>query len=559
MTPTPPTGSPGAVEPPALSPHLVPVEGEFDDIPAAFHPPEVRMNRLRNPAVLRVLLGIGIAIAIVAWPSRTNSVLISLGAILLVAISAQILATALRHRPADVPSAVTAVLGIVLAGILLLDPGRAIETVGRVFATVVVLFALADFVRFLRRRRRGGGTLGWPLAKLLAALVLAGSLALYPAQLLVIATSAVAIAWAIIAVLALTQVFTAPEGQEPAIGQHLVWEWLVERPKTADDRQGLYRKILFEGPDLTKRLVSFIALMSFATVIAAMGIINDSTAVVIGAMLVAPLMTPLMGIAISVVMGWPNRLARSAAIALLGIVITIGISYLLTRVAPVTFDPETNAQILSRANPTVIDLIIAAAAGAAGAYGLSRRDVSDALPGVAIAISLVPPLAVVGIAYAEGEWSSGNGALLLFTTNVLAIIVMGGLVFIITGVTPLTQMAANRARVRTATASLVAMTGIVLSALLLNGSEITANAFEAGTIRRVTKEWMEDAERFNLVETRLEGQTVTVVLIGPPSGAPDVEELHASLEEELGHEVTTELRIVLQRTFSTESEPESDD
>ena len=135
---------------------------------------------------------------------------------------------------------------------------------------------------------------------------------------------------------------------------------------------------------------------------------------------------------------------------------------------------------------------------------------------------------------------------------------MGGLVFIITGVTPPTQMGANQARVRTATASLVAMTGIVLSAPLLNGSEITADAFEAGTIRRVTKERMEDAERFNLVETRLEGQTVTVLLIGPPNGAPDVEELHASLEEELGHEVTTEVRIVLQPSFSVESEPESD-
>ena len=133
-------------------------------------------------------------------------------------------------------------------------------------------------------------------------------------------------------------------------------------------------------------------------------------------------MTPLVRIAIGDVTGWPNRLLRSSAIALLGIVLTIGISYLLTRVAPVTFDPTTNAQILSRSNPTVIDLITATAAGAAGAYGLSRRDVSDALPGVAIAISLVPPLSVVGIAWAEEGWAAGNGALLLFTTNFLSLI-----------------------------------------------------------------------------------------------------------------------------------------
>jgi uncharacterized hydrophobic protein (TIGR00271 family) len=203
----------------------------------------------------------------------------------------------------------------------------------------------------------------------------------------------------------------------------------------------------------------FVTLMTFAAVIATMGVLNDSTAVVIGAMLIAPLMTPLMGIAISVVMGWPSRLTRSALIALAGVVLTIAISYLLTRMAPATFDPTTNGQIVSRSTPTVVDLITATAAGAAGAYGLSRPDVSDALPGVAIAISLVPPLSVIGIAYAEEEWAAGNGALLLFTTNALAIVIMGGVTFVLTGVTPLRQVAENQQRVRTATASVVALGG----------------------------------------------------------------------------------------------------
>lgn len=532
--------------------------GEFDDIPTAFIPPEVQLRRLRDPAVVRLVLGIAIAIAIVAWPERTNGVFIVLLALFLGLFSVQMLHDATKVRPRDWPTVGTAAVGVTVAVLLLLDPERAIDSVGRSVALLLVLFAVSDFIRTLRRRRRvGGGPLGWPVAKVTAFVAVGTVLAVYPSQLLVIGTVAFAAVWGILGALALAQVLTSPEDEEVPFEQHLVWQWLASRSRTPVDRRLLYRKILFEGPDLSRRLVSFITLMSFAAVIAAMGIINDSTAVVIGAMLVAPLMTPLMGIAISVVMGWPNRLLRSSAIALLGILLTIGISYLLTRVAPVTFDPITNAQILSRSNPTVIDLITATAAGAAGAYGLSRRDVSDALPGVAIAISLVPPLSVVGIAWAEEEWSAGNGALLLFTTNFLAIVVMGGLVFLITGITPITQLTRNRERVRTASASLVALTGIVLGGLLLNGSEITANAFEMGTIRKVTTSWLEDSPNHDLIETRIDGDSVTVVLIGPPANLPDPDTLDAELEEALGHQVRTEVRVIIQRRLNSEYDAEA--
>ncbi len=534
--------------------------GEFDDIPTAFLPPEVQLERLRNPAVVRLVLGMAIAIAIVAWPQRTNGVFIVLLALFMGLFSLQMLYNAMRVRPRDWPTVATSAVGVTVAVLLLLDPERALESVGRSVALLMVLFAASDFVRTLRRRRReGGGPLVWPVAKVTAFIAVATVLAVYPSQLLVISTVAFAAMWGILGALALAQVLTAPEDEEIPFERHLVWEWLSSRTRTPVDRRLLYRKILFEGPDLSRRLVSFIALMSFATIIAAMGIINDSTAVVIGAMLVAPLMTPLMGMAISVVMGWPNRLLRNTGVAVLGIVLTIGISYLLTRVAPVTFDPTTNGQIVSRSNPTVIDLITATAAGAAGAYGLSRRDVSDALPGVAIAISLVPPLSVVGIAWAEEDWAAGNGALLLFTTNFLAIVVMGGLVFVMTGITPIAQVARNRQRVRTASASLVALTGIVLGGLLLNGSQITANAFEIGTIRKVTASWLEDSPNHDLIETRVDGNSVTVVLIGPPTNLPDPDTLDAELEEALGDSLTTEVRVVIQRRLNSEYDAEAPD
>jgi len=161
-------------------------------------------------------------------------------------------------------------------------------------------------------------------------------------------------------------------------------------------------------------------------------------------------MTPLMGMAISLVMGWPNRLTRSAVVAAAGILLAISIGLLLGWIAPTVIDTTTNGQILARSTPTILDMITAVAAGAAGAYGLSRPDVSDSLPGVAIAISLVPPLSVVGIAYSQSDWEAGSGALLLFATNMVAILIVGGITFVFTGVTPLARITENQHRVRTA-------------------------------------------------------------------------------------------------------------
>ena len=287
--------------------------------------------------------------------------------------------------------------------------------------------------------------------------------------------------------------------------------------------------------------------MALASVIASMGVITDSTAVVIGAMLIAPLMTPLMAVAISVVMGWPRRLTRSVSIAVGGVLLTILMGVLLGSIAPATIDPATNAQIIARSTPTILDLIIAVAAGAAGAYGLSRPDVSDALPGVAIAISLVPPLSVVGIAWSQGAWGDGGGALLLFVTNALAIIVIGGLTFVLTGVTPLRRVAEHQRRVRTASASIAGLVVLVIGALSLNGAEAASNALRIGTTRDHAEDWVDEAPDHDLVEVRLDGDLVTAVIIGPPTDPPTADDLRARLVDAPDDDLVVEVRLLVQR------------
>src|SRR5262245_10570380 len=186
------------------------------------------------------------------------------------------------------------------------------------------------------------------------------------------------------------------------------------------------RKLFFEGARRRPYLERFGVLLCLSVVIATMGFLGDSTATVIGAMIVAPLMTPIMATAAALVIGRLDRAAASALLVLAGVAAVVGLSWVAGLLYTGVIDFETNSQLAARIAPRTIDLVAALASGAAGAFCMSREDVADSLPGVAIAISLVPPLCVVGLALAVGEWGAASGALLLFVTNALAILLAGG-------------------------------------------------------------------------------------------------------------------------------------
>jgi len=164
--------------------------------------------------------------------------------------------------------------------------------------------------------------------------------------------------------------------------------------------------LLFEGSDLSKRLVRFFCLLILASSIATFGLLGNSLAVVIGAMIVAPLMLPIMGLAFSVSIGDRPAILSSLLVSLGGIITAIAIGFILTMPMARLVHPESIDQIMIRTAPRLVDLLAALATGLAGAFALSRRDVSDTLPGVAIAVSLVPPLTNVGGA---GEKQPGPG------------------------------------------------------------------------------------------------------------------------------------------------------
>lgn len=201
------------------------------------------------------------------------------------------------------------------------------------------------------------------------------------------------------------------------------------------DRRRVIDGLFHEGARTKQFVGRYVSLMSLSVAIAVFGIIADSTAVVIGAMLVAPLMGPVLAMAAAMVMGWPKRIRRQGALIFLGAAIGIGLAAAISFAVPGSGRPLP-AELIARTSPNLLDLGIAFAAGAAGAYGQVRRQASDALPGVAVAVALVPPLSVVGVTLQLAEWQLALGALLLFLVNVVGIVASASLTLIAAGFVP---------------------------------------------------------------------------------------------------------------------------
>jgi uncharacterized hydrophobic protein (TIGR00271 family) len=254
----------------------------------------------------------------------------------------------------------------------------------------------------------------------------------------------------------------------------------------------------------------FWLLLVLATGIATAGIISDSTATVIGAMIVAPLATPIQGVAVAIAFAEPRDLLKSAVTLLGAIGVTIAFAAVLSLVLPQLEPLRNNSQITARVSPTLLDLVAASFTGLAGSLAIARRDIGDILPGVAIAISLVPPLAVVGVTAVAGDWSGALGALLLFITNVLAIIVLGVALFGAVRVRAEGMPAGRLARAH----AVVLAAGALVAVALGVATYRTVQLFDwQQTATSVGRGWARDHGQ-HLLATRFEGDTLVFVLQG---------------------------------------------
>ncbi|WP_035992637.1 DUF389 domain-containing protein [Leptolyngbya sp. KIOST-1] len=311
------------------------------------------------------------------------------------------------------------------------------------------------------------------------------------------------------------------------------WQWLASKPMSM---AGVNRLLWRESvPSL-----SFFVMLTLSGVISTLGLLAGSTATVIGAMIIAPLMGPIIGIAYAIAVSNRRLMKRAGLTLLWGTAATMLSAVVISALLGLQ---TLNDEILLRTQPTLIDLLVAIAAGAAGAFAKSRKHVADAFPGVAIAVALVPPLTVIGIGLAQLNQSVFLGATLLFVTNLTGIIFSGILVF-------LWQRYGTLER---------AQGGILLSGLMmvavgmplafsLNRLLVQSNAREQ-VLRLVRNDLpLSQQAAIQSVDLRQENDTLTVNLefVGPPNAitAADVRRSQALMEERLNRPVDLRVRVI---------------
>lgn len=416
-------------------------------------------------------------------------------------------------------------------------------------AGILVVSAAAGIYVARQWSTEEAGDLFWPYVKGVLLLALASTLVVIPDTILQLAVIAIGTFWILAGVVVLVNALGEDEtNQVPDDLVGVVRSKSMPAPLRKEVTEGI-----FEGWDTHEGTVRFAALMSFATAIATFGVKSDSTAVVIGAMLIAPLMSPIMALSAATLMGWAKRVRRSAGRVGLGVLLGVGGGFLMSLISPDFIAVTANSEVLSRVSPTLLDLLIALAAGSAGAYALTHPNVSASLPGVAIAVALAPPLAVVGVSLEAGEFTFALGAFLLFLTNLVGIIVAAGFTFILSGYTPLFFIEKSGEQGRRSLALVITSLVLVAVPLAIIGENIIDEISARSRALNVVTEWLGEPTDFGVVRTRVQGSEVEVVIAGPGE-PPSVEELASEMAVTLNRSVELELRVIPESDYSASAD-----
>jgi len=337
-----------------------------------------------------------------------------------------------------------------------------------------------------------------------------------------------------------------------------VWSLLYDHlPKIAPPHQAEIEAVI---ADATRPSTDFFVMIGLSSAIAAIGLVQNSPATIIGAMLVAPMMSTIFAAALGFVQGHPRLIAHGLSASARGMGLAVIVSLLIGLVLD---GGQLTPEMLTRTRPGFLDLGIALASGIAGAWALSRERVSASLPGVAIAVSLEPPLATAGLALAFGRTDAALGALLLFVINFVAIVAAGGLVFLLLGFGPTTEATQERAILRHG-AQLAALLLVVLVVLLgWATARVTAEVRGAQRIEAALAAGVADLEEAGVAPVlirgwRREGAERIVVeawATGAGGALPEpavvAAALHARLARSLSPAVRLELTLapVMQAAF----------
>ncbi|WP_333208913.1 DUF389 domain-containing protein [Microcoleus sp. S36b_A4] len=279
--------------------------------------------------------------------------------------------------------------------------------------------------------------------------------------------------------------------------------------------------------------INYLVLILGSCIIATFGLLSNSAAVIIGAMIIAPLMLPIRGLAFGAVEG-NVLLFRKGLVALaVGTVLAIFLACFLGALVQL---PDFGSEVLARSKPTLLDLGIAIAAGGISGYAKVQPKVSATLAGTAIAVALMPPICVIGLGLSQANWSLSLGASLLYLTNLLGITLSCMLTSLIAGYTPLH-------RARKALFWALALTAILVIPLGVSFAELIEQAQLEVSLKRALLNRTITFQRVELIKTDTNWLTkppeVRLIVRSSEALTPkQVQLLEAFVEKEMGQPFT---------------------
>jgi uncharacterized hydrophobic protein (TIGR00271 family) len=306
-------------------------------------------------------------------------------------------------------------------------------------------------------------------------------------------------------------------------------------------------------------------MMVLSSGLASLGLLEDSTAVVIGAMLVAPLMGPLIGAGLALAHGNLVLYRNSIGVAILGLLVGFAVSVVVGLLNP-GFEPSLEVE--ARGNPDILDLGVAVLSGFVAAYALGRPGLANTLAGVAIAAALVPPLCVVGIGLTNDQPVVAANSAILLLTNLVAIILSAAGAFSLLGIRGFSTKGGVKSWVRSTFLILIMVSVILLLPLLSNVAEQKRRGVNKPLTYPVAAHVQETVEAYlgslpgvtliTIARVSVEPTSAVSILLATPGKLPVgiKDELTRLVREVRGGKTT--VRVVVLREVREEKESKSD-
>ncbi|MFO8148465.1 MAG: DUF389 domain-containing protein [Bacteroidota bacterium] len=294
---------------------------------------------------------------------------------------------------------------------------------------------------------------------------------------------------------------------------------------TSEEFEDLF-KVLRENAEISS---IYVVMMILSTLIASFGLFGNSSPVIIGAMILAPIISPIVSFSMGMVRYDVNMLKTGVVTIIIGTLVALVFAAGVSIIIPLkVLTPEINARL----SPTLLDMGIAVASGIAAAYAHAKSGIAKSLAGVAIAVALVPPLAVAGIGIGWWDWEVFSGAFLLYSTNLAGIIMFAGLTFLILGFAPFKR--AKMGLIYTFIIIAIVMVPLSLSFNRIKEEASITSQLEGSVIENVVLK--EVNVRFGkklLVSVK--------VVSGEPINSEEMKRIKAKIENEIGRPVTLEV------------------